>query len=72
MDQSGADISRRVWKAKYRYLDEATIARTWRRLARALAVVESKNQARWVKRFCSILEDFRFLPGGPHHQYVRI
>ena len=31
MDQFGADISRRVWKAKCRYLDEATITHNWRR-----------------------------------------
>jgi len=64
MDQIGADISRRVWKAKYRYLDEGTIAHTWRRLARALAAVEAKDQASWEQRFYGILEDFRFLPGG--------
>jgi ribonucleoside-diphosphate reductase alpha chain len=65
---SGVDISRHVWETKYRYADhrtsERTIADTWRRVARALAAVEPHNAQDWEERFFSILEDFRFLPGG--------
>ncbi len=64
MEQIGADISWRVWKAKYRYRDEGTIADTWQRVARALAAVETKDQASWEQRFLGILQDFKFLPGG--------
>jgi len=64
MEQIGADISWRVWKAKYRYRDEGTIADTWQRVARALAAVETKDQASWEQRFFGILQDFKFLPGG--------
>jgi ribonucleoside-diphosphate reductase alpha chain len=64
MEQIGADISWRVWKAKYRYRDEGTIADTWQRIARALADVETKDQASWEQPFLGILQDFKFLPGG--------
>jgi ribonucleoside-diphosphate reductase alpha chain len=64
MEEIGADISWRVWKAKYRYLEEGTIADTWRRVARALAAVETKDQPSWEQRFFDILQDFKFLPGG--------
>lgn len=64
MEEVGAEISLRVWKAKYRYAQEATIAESWRRIARALARVEPKDQALWEERFFAILKDFAFLPGG--------
>ncbi len=64
MEDVGAEISRRVWAAKYRYAQEATIAESWRRIARALARVERKDQALWEGRFFAILKDFAFLPGG--------
>jgi len=64
MDQVGAEISRRVWTAKYRYQQEATIAESWRRIASALAAVERKDRAAWEERFFGILQDFKFLPGG--------
>jgi len=64
MEQIGPDISWRVWKAKYRYRDEGAIADTWQRVARALAAVETKDQASWEQRFLGILQDFKFLPGG--------
>jgi ribonucleoside-diphosphate reductase alpha chain len=64
MEQIGAEISRRVWKAKYRYQQEGDIALSWRRIARALAAVETKDQAAWEERFLGILKDFKFLPGG--------
>jgi ribonucleoside-diphosphate reductase alpha chain len=65
----GADISRHVWRAKYRHRDgdheERTIAETWRRVATALAAVEPEDaRAFRAEQFLRILEDFRFLPGG--------
>jgi ribonucleoside-diphosphate reductase alpha chain len=64
MEQVGAEISRRVWKAKYRFQQEGSIAQSWHRIARALAMVETKDQAAWEERFFGILQDFKFLPGG--------
>ena len=64
MEHVGAEISRRIWKAKYRYREEGAIAESWRRIARALAMVETKDQAAWEQRFFDILQDFKFLPGG--------
>ena len=64
MEQVGAEISRRIWKAKYRYQQEGIIAQSWHRIARALAMVETKDQVAWEERFFSILQDFKFLPGG--------
>ena len=64
MNQIGAEISRRVWKAKYRCHPEVAIADSWRRIARALAEVETKDEAAWQERFFDTLRDFKFLPGG--------
>ena len=64
MVQVGAEISRRVWKAKYRYQQEGMIAESWRRIARALAMVEKEDHAAWERRFFGILQEFKFLPGG--------
>ncbi len=62
-------VSRSVWESKYRFqLGEEIIDRdirdTWRRVARALAAMESEDAPRWEASFLSILEDFRLLPGG--------
>ncbi len=62
------DISRHVWETKYRDLEasaaERTIMDTWRRVAHALAAVEPADPLGWEERFCRILQDYRFLPGG--------
>ena len=67
MDEFANDISRHVWQSKYRFADhgvcEGGIADTWRRVARALAAVETAR-AVWEPRFFDILRDFQFLPGG--------
>jgi ribonucleoside-diphosphate reductase alpha chain len=62
-------ISHHIWDAKYRYrIDDTTfdsnIVDTWRRVARALAQVETQEQRRWERQFYHALEGFRFLPGG--------
>ena len=63
------EISERIWATRYRYRPEggggdAALSDSWRRVARALASVESQDPARWEARFYALLEDFRFLPGG--------
>jgi len=64
MTPIGAEISDRIWRAKYRYGQEATIADSWRRIAHTLAAVETRDRAVWEERFLGILKEFRFLPGG--------
>jgi ribonucleoside-diphosphate reductase alpha chain len=55
MDKFANEISRHVWQTKYRCADHATrersIADTWRRVARALAVVEPKDSETWESFF---------------------
>ncbi len=68
-DYLDTPVSRLIWATKYRYRDGATVfdrqlTDTWRRVARALATVETREQAQWEARFYRLLEDFRFLPGG--------
>lgn len=62
------EVSRVVWKSKYLYTDgdtaDATIRDTWSRVARAIARAERMNQHGWRNVFFSLLDDFRFLPGG--------
>ncbi len=62
------DVSKRVWRAKYRYKDgdtvyDRTIDDTWRRVARAAAAVEDDSDL-WSQSFYGALKDFRFIPGG--------
>ena len=61
-------ISRHLWETRYRYANaesgEPSIDATWARVAEALAGVETRYQARWRRRFHTLLEDFKFLPGG--------
>ena len=68
MNESISDIARHVWETKYRLAAGATcerdITESWRRIARALAAVETADAAGWEARFFGILHDFRFLPGG--------
>ena len=68
MNEFASEISSHVWQSKYRYVDyvanEQNIADSWRRIARALASAEPKDNTLWEERFFSILQDFKFLPGG--------
>ncbi len=64
-----AEVSRHIWETRYRYRDGAvihdrTVDDTWRRVARAVAAVETRDRIAWENRFHSILQGFRFLPGG--------
>jgi ribonucleoside-diphosphate reductase alpha chain len=68
-DYFHADISRRIWDTKYRFRElgeirDQTVEDTWRRVAHALASVEKAGRAQWEQRFYSVLEGFKFLPGG--------
>jgi ribonucleoside-diphosphate reductase alpha chain len=61
-------ISRHIWETKYRFRGddraaEASIQDTWRRVARALASVETEAPE-WEHRFYALLDGFGFLPGG--------
>ena len=64
-----AAISRQIWSDKYRFKDgdgtpvDQTVEDTWRRIARALAAVETQPEL-WEGRFYQALEDFKFLPAG--------
>src|SRR3954453_13092283 len=64
-----APISRQIWDAKYRLKSEdgtpidLTIEDSWRRVARALAAVETDPE-RWKQPFYDALRDLRFLPAG--------
>lgn len=63
------DVSRLIWESKYRYQPangekEQSIQQNWQRVASCLAQVEQNQTTFWQEQFYSILEDFRFLPGG--------
>ena len=62
-------IARHIWETKYRWEGDGETgdrrpADTWRRVARALAAVEPREQAQWEERFFDSLAQLRFLPGG--------
>jgi ribonucleoside-diphosphate reductase alpha chain len=62
-------ISRQIWDAKYRMKTadgrpiDLTVEDSWRRVARALAAVET-DPGHWEQPFYEALQDFRFLPAG--------
>ena len=69
MTRFAAPIAEQIWDMKYRFKEadgtplDGTVEDTWRRIARALAVVE-KNAEHWENEFYGALEDFKFLPAG--------
>ncbi|WP_407494828.1 adenosylcobalamin-dependent ribonucleoside-diphosphate reductase [Pseudooceanicola sp. MF1-13] len=69
MTRFAAPIAEQVWDMKYRLKEadgtalDRSVEDTWRRIARALAEVESEPEV-WEKRFYAALEDFKFLPAG--------
>jgi ribonucleoside-diphosphate reductase alpha chain len=69
MTRFAAPIAEAIWDMKYRLktaeglpLDES-VEDTWRRIARALASVETAP-SEWEGLFYEALEDFRYLPAG--------
>jgi ribonucleoside-diphosphate reductase alpha chain len=69
MTRLAAPIAEQIWDMKYRFKEadgtplDGTVEDTWRRIARALAVVE-KDSDHWENEFYGALEDFKFLPAG--------
>lgn len=63
------EISDHVWRTRYRWsegghMQEPSIEATWDRVALAVSGAEAHHHDEWRERFRSILNDFRFLPGG--------
>jgi len=63
-DPFNMEISRHIWRTRYRFAGEASIGDSWRRVAQAIAAAEKQDPERWARRFYQLQEDFRFLPGG--------
>ncbi|MEM0948882.1 MAG: adenosylcobalamin-dependent ribonucleoside-diphosphate reductase [Pseudomonadota bacterium] len=69
MSRFAAPIAQAIWDMKYRLKEadgtpvDISVEDTWRRVAKALAAVESEPSA-WEDRFYAALEDFQFLPAG--------
>ena len=67
--QFAAPIAEAIWEMKYRFKApdgaaiDATLADSWRRVARALATAEADPE-HWEQTFFDALSDFRFLPAG--------
>ena len=56
-------ISEQIWRDKYRFNDEASIADSWDRVARALAAAE-EDPEHWEPHFRAALDGFAFMPAG--------
>ncbi|MDP2031068.1 MAG: adenosylcobalamin-dependent ribonucleoside-diphosphate reductase [Thiobacillus sp.] len=63
-DPFSMDISRHIWETRYRAAGEVDIRASWRRVAQAIALAEGDAREQWAERFYTLLDDFRFLPGG--------
>ncbi|MDJ0894141.1 MAG: adenosylcobalamin-dependent ribonucleoside-diphosphate reductase [Alphaproteobacteria bacterium] len=69
LSASESTISKRIWDMKYRLKKpdgtplDASIEDSWRRVADALAAIESEP-AEWAQPFYNAMADFRFLPAG--------
>ncbi len=59
------EIAKDVLRNKYLAPNETTPWEMWRRQAEAIAGIEAQeNRKEWEAKFLSVLEDFRFVPGG--------
>lgn len=57
--------SEEIWNDNYRGPEETTIEDTWKRLANEGAKIENKEIRKNIsEEFYSILDDFKFIPGG--------
>jgi ribonucleoside-diphosphate reductase alpha chain len=69
MSRFSAPIAEAIWDMKYRFKQadgtpiDGSVEDTWRRIARALAEVET-DPAKWEAEFYAALEGFKFLPAG--------
>lgn len=66
-DPANTRLARFIWDTRYRLktaeVSEATVEDTWRRVANAVASVESEPRM-WREPFFEMLRGYRFLPGG--------
>jgi len=59
------EFSKESWLINYKGPDDETIDDTFKRLAKSAASIENKNNIIEIeKNFLSILDDFKFIPGG--------
>ncbi len=64
------NIAQYIWHTRYRYVPvdggtaEQSIEQSWRRVATAVASVETSDTFEWSERFYNLLQGYRFLPGG--------
>ena len=69
MTRFTAPIAEQIWDMKYRFKQadgtpiDNSVEDSWRRIARALAAVETAP-AEWESKFYDALSDFKFLPAG--------
>jgi len=56
-------FSEETWYQKYKFGSDTCVEDTWRRVAKDLASIE-KDKEKWEEEFYSILDDFKFVPGG--------
>ena len=69
MTRFAAPIAEQIWDMKYRLKDadgtvvDQSVEDSWRRVARALAAVETDSEA-WEAKFYDALEGFKYLPAG--------
>ena len=69
MTRFAAPIAEQIWDMKYRFKEadgtpiDQSVEDSWRRIARALASVETDADA-WEAKFYGALEDFQYLPAG--------
>lgn len=59
------DFSKQIWEVTYKLPGETCIEDTWKRVAKAVASVESYDLYDiYVDKFYDILKNFKFIPGG--------
>ena len=63
-DPFSMEISRHIWESRYRAAGETDVRASWQRVATAIAAAESRGRDHWATHFFSLLDNFRFLPGG--------
>lgn len=58
-------FQKEIWEANYKGPDDESITDTWERIAKAAAAVEKEDiRDNVTMSFYSILDDFKFVPGG--------
>lgn len=57
------DFSKEIWEQTYKHHTDNTVLDTWKRVAKNISSIED-NKLEWEEKFLSILEYFKFVPGG--------